>query len=117
MYRPRSWSSISSLRTGRPFVAGCWARARIWSGVVSVTRCSPFVGVDDEARQGLRIEVGRLLGHDLAGAGDGLDRFDRRRVEQERGVRAVGRGVDETQGLGGRLRVANPLAALDGCGI
>src|SRR6187397_1596907 len=114
MYTPRSCSSISSLRTGRPFVVGFWARARIWSGVVSVTGCSPFVRVDDEAGQGLGVEVGRLLGHHGARPGDRLDGLDRRRVEQEGRVGAVGCGVDEAERLRGRLRVADPTAALDG---
>ena len=35
MYNPRSWSSISSLRTGRPFIDGSWAWARMESGVWS----------------------------------------------------------------------------------
>ena len=55
---------------------------------------SPLVRVDDEAGQGLRVEVGRFLGHDVAVAGDGRDGGDRRRLQQERGFDAVGAGVD-----------------------
>ena len=117
MYRPRSCSSISSLRTGRPFAAGCWARARIWSGVGHrlTGRDSPFVRVDDEAGQGLRVEVGRLLGHDVAPdrataaiASTGVG--SSRNAASAPSVAASTR----LERLGGGLRVADPIAARDG---
>src|SRR5258708_36128703 len=101
---PRSCSSRSSLRMGRPLADGTWARLRMCSGVDSViggwswvrksSGVSPFEGVDDEAGQGLRVEVGRLLGHDVTLAGDGGDRGDRRRFEEESGVDAVTCRID-----------------------
>ena len=63
--------------------------------------CSPFVRVDEQAAQRLGEEVRRLLGHDVAVAGDRRDRGDRRRVEQERGVDAVA-GVDPVERLARR---------------
>ena len=127
MYRPRSWSSISSLRTGRPLADGTWARTRIWSGVDSVigrrlrrvrggtgsSAGSPFVRVEDEAGQGLGVEVGRLLGHDTALAGDGGDRFDRGRLEEERGIGPVRAGIDRLEGLLDGLREAEPIGRGD----
>src|SRR5438876_3039278 len=129
MYRPRSCSSISSLRMGRPFVAGAWARARIRSGVVSLIRrsragcatgsgspyvsCSPFVRIDDEARQGLRVEVRRLLRHNVAIVGDGDDRPNRGRLEQERSVRTGPPLVDGGNRFGRRLRVGHPITAAE----
>src|SRR4029450_7824482 len=51
MYRPRSGTSISSLRPGRPFSGATWAWLRMASGVLSVTG-SPLVRVEDEADGG-----------------------------------------------------------------
>src|SRR6478672_3498360 len=126
MYRPRSWSSISSLRTGRPLADGTWARTRIWSGVDSViglrlrarggkgsSAGSPFVRVEDEAGQGLGVEVGRLLGHDTALASDGGDRFDRGRLEEEGGIGPIGRGIDRVEGLLNGLREAQAVGRGD----
>src|SRR4051812_980641 len=131
MYRPRSWSSISSLRTGRPLAEGTWARTRIWSGVDSVierrlgrargrersSSGSQFVRIDDEARQGLRIEVGRLLGHDATLAGDGGDRFDRGRLEKEGGIGPVRASVDGVERLLDGLREAEALGRGDGLSV
>ena len=72
--------------------------------------------VDDEAGQGLRIEVGRFLRHDVAVAGDRDDRRDRCRFEQERRIRAIDAGVDAIDRLRGRLREAD-RAGRDGVGI
>ena len=49
--------------------------------------------VDDEAAQGLRVEIGRLLGHDVARLRDRRDRGDRGPLEQERRIDA-GSGAD-----------------------
>src|SRR6188472_782582 len=95
MYRPRSGSSISSLRTGRP-PGG--VRARMRSAVRSVIWRAPglpLVRVEHEAGKGLGVEVGRLLGHHVALGGDIEDGGDGRRLEQERGIGAVRAVLDE----------------------
>src|SRR5215207_5519264 len=99
---PRSNSSISSLRTGRPLTGGNGVRERngSWRGSgVRFTGGSPFVRIDDEAGQGLRIEVGRLLRHHVAIAGDRLDRGDGSSLEQEGGIDPIA-GLDRRDGLG-----------------
>ena len=73
---------------------------------------SPFVRVDDEAGQGLRVEVGRLLGHDVAVArrpprstatGVGSSRNAASAPSRPR--------VDAVDRLGGRLRVGDRAPA------
>ena len=102
---PRSSSSISSLRTGRPLGGG-----DLRSGE-DLVRCgvghpgSPFVRVDDEAGQGLRIEVGRFLGHHVAVGGTA--RTDATGVGSSRNAASAPSAPASTQldRLGGRLRV------------
>src|SRR5690349_12519831 len=87
-YSPRSTSSISSLRTGRP-PGGVRLRRRseeVRSVIGGRSAALPLVRVEHEAGEGLGIEVGRLLGHDVALRGDLEDRGDRRWLEEEGGV-------------------------------
>ena len=73
------------------------------------TSGSPLVRVDDEARQGLGIEVGRFLGHHVALAGDGLD--GRTRASARAGTRHRRRpGVDRGDRVGRRLGVFDRAA-------
>ena len=64
------------------------------------------MGIDDQAGEGLGIEVGRFLGHDVALPGDGFDGDDGCRLEQERGVRARFR-LDRRDGVVRRFGVAD----------
>ena len=80
--------------------------------------CLPLVRVEHEAGQGLGIEVGRLLGHHVAVAR--RPRGSRRPASAPAGTRRPRRRAPvahERGGLGGRLRVADPLAARDGGGV
>jgi hypothetical protein len=65
------------------------------------------VRVDDEAGQGLGVEIGRLLRHQVAVARHCLDRLDRGRLEQDRRIDLVARrhGCD---GFVDRLGEADP---------
>src|SRR3990172_10912027 len=121
---PRSWSSISSFRTGRPLTDGAWARARMSSGVVSGIgsgslgcTASTLQWIDDEAGQGLGVDVRALLGHDVAVGGDGHDLGGRGRLEEEGGVGAVRASVDEGDRLGSVHRVPDRAPLGDRPGI
>ena len=63
--------------------------------------------VEDQAREGLGVEICRLLGHDVPVCCDRRDRSDRRRLEQERGIGAVYPAVDPGDRFGGRLGVGD----------
>ena len=52
--------------------------------------------VDDEAGQGLGVEIGRFLGHDVAVGGHGQDGGDRGRLEKEGRVGPVEAGLDRS---------------------
>ena len=118
MYRPRSGSSISSLRTGRPS-GGVRARTRSAAvrSVIGRAPGLPLVRVEHEAGEGLGVEVGRLLGHHVALGGDGEDRGDGRRLEEEGGIRAIGAVLDQRARLRRGLGVADPLACGDRGGV
>src|SRR4051794_21435769 len=116
MYSPRSGSSISSLRTGRPpaesegrgvgrslmFVIGRLPSSASVAG-------SPLVRVEHEPGKGLRVEVGRFLRHDLARLGDRDDVGDRGRLEQERDLGTADTGLDGGPCLRRRFRIPDAL--------
>src|SRR5438874_2155511 len=111
MYRPRSWSSISSFRIGRlpgmcglsGIVLGVTIVGRRWPGMRTCR--SPFVGIDEQAAERLGIEVGRFLGHEVAVGGHGNDIADRCGFEEERGPHFGFVAADPADRLGRRLRV------------
>src|ERR1035437_9481297 len=80
---------------GRPLApSGCGLAtlrlSRLLSLITSrIPRPSPFVGVDDEARGGLWVEVGGFLRHRVPILGRGRIPRNRRRIPPEAGVGAV----------------------------
>src|SRR5438046_4342814 len=119
MYSPRSASSISSLRIGR--AGGTWAGMGMVPGVTFGIRTSapcsgrsPLEGIDDQASQGLRVEIGRLLRHDVALGRDREHIPNGRGLQEEGRVGAVGSAVHPVERLADRLRVVDALA---GCQV
>src|ERR1700690_2697315 len=104
---PRSLSSISSLRTGRVGAVAGTGRMPLEGSVMVL----PLMWVDYEPGQRVRVEIGRLLGHDVTLPGNLDDGGDRRRFGQECDGGPVRRAVHPGNRLLRRLGVDNPAGS------
>src|SRR5690242_19173389 len=101
--RESLWVASRRMGPTYPLVRRCTPGPRVGTGpsiprrggVTAGPRLGAVVGLrvveaaEDDAGAGLGVEERRLLGHALAGEGDGTDLVDRDRAQQHRGRRAL----------------------------